>query len=368
MKTHKMRNLIPLFSITVAFMLLSGCTRELPQASFEYSISRGVCYCSNYSLYGENYKWTLTLPDGTTKKSTAVNPSFSCNMIGEYNLRLLVSNKYGSDDAEVTFTIPNSGGGQIGNAPNASFNLLTNNGNYVPATITAQNTSTNATSYSWTLTRPNGTISTSTATNPSFECTTAGQYTIKLVAYGANNTSSTLSKYFVLYTPEPTATAYTITWLRLEKIPMLDTDNSSWDTGLFGGADPDIKFSIQKNTNSVLPTTYYTSSVIQDVTSSNLPISWYNVNTSLELGEEYRIRILDDDGLDGDDIMADCILPLGQSNHGITSYTWTSTNGQTKFTIGLEWVYSKNGNVQSTQGILDYKNVESNNTAIKSIK
>ena len=252
--------------------------------------------------------------------------------------------------------------------PEARFVYSIQSGSYY-ATLHLTNYSVNADSYEWTLTRPDGTKDISNSVEPSFQCYQVGTHHITLYASNKYGMDRATQSFEIYYNgggggnDNPTASSYTITWLRLEKIPMLDGDNSSWDTGLFGGGDPDIKFKIQNSTNTM---TYYTSPVKEDVSSSDFPISWYSVNTILELGEEYRIQFLDEDGtLDPDDIMANCVWKqAGYFAPGTTSYTWHTSDGTIKFTVGLSWVYSKVDGCEITQGVPDKESAEGNSNAV----
>ncbi len=78
-------------------------------------------------------------------------------------------------------------------------------------TVTFTNTSTNATSYSWTFT--GGTPSTSTAASPTVTYNTAGTYSVTLVATGANgqNTKTSTNYITVRSKPVPTATTTNVT-------------------------------------------------------------------------------------------------------------------------------------------------------------
>ena len=140
--------------------------------------------------------------------------------------------------------------------------------------------------------------------------------------------------------------------------------NVSWDTGLEGGGDPDIFFKIQNSTNT---TTYYTSPVKSNVSESDFPVTWYNVNTTLEMGTEYRIRFLDEDSFTGHDDMANCIWQqAGCFSPGATSFTWYNTERGIKFTVGLSWIYiyNKSDNCEITQGFTDNNTVEGNTIPI----
>ena len=263
--------------------------------------------------------------------------------------------------------------------PKARFDYSILSGSY-EATVKMANYSENADSYEWTLTRPDGSKETSTSYAPSFLCWQVGTYHVTLYAsnrYGMDR--ATQSFYINFYGGgnggggngggnggggSQTALAYTITWLRLEKIPMVDEaeGNVSWDTGLEGGGDPDIFFKIQNSTNT---TTYYTSPVKSNVSESDFPVTWYNVNTTLEMGTEYRIRFLDEDSFTGHDDMANCIWQqAGCFSPGATSFTWYNTERGIKFTVGLSWIYNKSDNCEITQGFTDNNTVEGNTIPI----
>lgn len=254
--------------------------------------------------------------------------------------------------------------------PIADFSYNIKSGtNYATCELT--NYSLNAESYEWTMTCPDGSTVNSSSYAPSFRCYQVGMYTVKLVAINRYGMDSSIKSFNVYYNGgggnsgggnnNPTATAYTITWLRLEKIPMLDENNGSWDTGLFGGGNPDIYFMIQDASNS---TTYYTSAVKEDVAESDLPVTWYGVSTTLEKGKEYRVKFVDQDGaLDLDDVMANCIWEqAGYFSPGATSFTWN--NGAIRFTVGLSWVYTKSDDCEITQGYTDNTLVEGNLTPV----
>ena len=197
--------------------------------------------------------------------------------------------------------------------------------------IKCNNTSSYATSYEWFC---NG--STSYQTNPTFYVYSAGTYRLELTAtnqYGSDYTYKTIT-----VTAAPTG--YEITSLKLTKIPMLDSNNDSWDTGLEGGAAPDIFFKILDENASY---TYYTSSLINNVTSSAMPVSWNVPNVQLEIGKTYKIRFIDDDDFTSDDIMATCIWEIKASQEGQTTINWNAQSGTISFVAGIRWVYPAKG-------------------------
>lgn len=135
-----------------------------------------------------------------------------------------------------------------------------------------------------------------------------------------------------------TASSYTIKWVRLENIPMTDANNDTWDTGIFGGSDPDIFFKLYDNSNNVI----YTSDVENNVSSSDLPITWNGVNTTIDFKTaECSIRFYDkDDGLDDSDVMAWCEINNSHLTPGNSSFVWYNNEIGVRFTIGLSWSYT----------------------------
>lgn len=193
--------------------------------------------------------------------------------------------------------------------------------------IKCNNTSSYATSYEWNF---NG--STSYQTNPTFYVYSAGTYYLSLTAYNDNGSDYAYKTITVTAAP----TGYEITSLTLTKIPMVDGNNESWDTGLEGGAAPDIFFKILDENASI---TYYTSSIINSVTSSALPVSWTVPNLQLEIGTTYKIRFIDDDDFTSDDVMANCVWQIKSTQEGQTTINWNAQNGTISFVVGIKWLY-----------------------------
>lgn len=196
--------------------------------------------------------------------------------------------------------------------------------------IKCHNSSSYATRYEWEFNNEY-----SYQTNPTFYVYAPGTYYLELTAINDYGSDRTYKTVVVKYNP----IGYEITSLKLTKIPMLDSDNSSWDTGIFSGADPDIFFKIMDYDKV---NTFYTSQCINNV--SSLPVSWTNTNTQLEIGTQYIIRFLDqDDGIDSDDIMANCVWEIKASQEGQTTINWNAQSGTISFVAGIRWVYPAKG-------------------------
>lgn len=204
--------------------------------------------------------------------------------------------------------------------------------------IKCTNASSYATGYLWELKKSNAIIDQSTQTNPTFNVYSTGVYTLTLTAtngYGSNYTQKTIT-----ITAQPNG--YEIKSLKLTKIPMKDSNNASWDTGLFGGGDPDIFFKIMNEDKTI---TYCTGEHYTDV--STMPISWTIENTKLQIGTKYIIQFLDyDDGVDVSDVMANCIWEVKASQEGQTTINWNAQNGTISFVVGIKWLYPSKGEEQ----------------------
>lgn len=204
--------------------------------------------------------------------------------------------------------------------------------------IKCTNYSSYATEYYWELQKNNIVIDQSTQINPTFNVYNTGVYTLILTAtnkYGSDYTQKTIS-----ITAKPTG--YKFTSLKLTKIPMLDSNNESWDTGLESGGYPDIFFKVL---NEDKTHTYVSTDHGNEV--SNLPISWTIVNCpTLEIGTKYIVQFLDYDEYSADDIMANCIWEVKASQEGQTTINWNAQNGTISFVAGIKWIYPSKGEEQ----------------------
>ena len=334
-------------------VLFSSCRKE-PVAAFDYYLDKHLTwqdggyktdyvtvYTYNYSSNAYDYVWELISPNSPSQPVFFYesNPVFVCHETGDYSLKLSAYNRKGGvstavkvfhididaenpDDPSVDPALP----------PTASFNISSSNGSYAPSIISCTNTSTNATHYAWTLTKPDYTSTTSTDKNPSFNCTQSGSYTLQLIAYNANNQSDVYTRNFTL----TTTSSFTITWLRLENIPMVDGNNQTWDIELSNGVDPDIFFTIL-GSNSTTELDH--SEMKTNTSASDLPVTWTPVNQTLPYNNDYVVKFWDADDLtlDGNDLMASCPLSSSHLTPGTTYFTWNNNDIGVRFVIGLTW-------------------------------
>ncbi|MFZ5981492.1 MAG: PKD domain-containing protein [Candidatus Zixiibacteriota bacterium] len=137
--------------------------------------------------------WSWSFGDGGS--STTQNPSHTYTAAGTYTVTLTATNEYGSDSETKTGYITVSEG------PTASFTGTPTSGE-VPLTVTFTNSSSGATSYSWTF----GDGGTSTSQNPSHIYTAAGTYTVALTATNACGSDTyTRTGYITVTCTAPTA-------------------------------------------------------------------------------------------------------------------------------------------------------------------
>lgn len=134
------------------------------------------------------YNWNFG--DGGT--SVNAEPEYAYTAQGSFDVRLVVTNKYGCTD-----TLSKPQYVRVIN-PVASFNLADTLFTCPPASVSPQNTSQNFTSLLWDF----GDGNTSTDTIPFHSYTAAGVYNLKLIAKGNGNCYDTLYKQMVLKGPQ----------------------------------------------------------------------------------------------------------------------------------------------------------------------
>ncbi len=144
---------------------------------------------------GSITSWSWTFGDGGT--STAQNPSHEYTSDGTYSVSLTVTGPGGSDGETKNgyITVDPC------TMPTAGFTGSPTSGE-VPLDVNFSNSSSDATSYSWTF----GDGGTSTATNPSHTYTSAGTYTVALTATNScGNDVHTMTDYITVTCTAPTA-------------------------------------------------------------------------------------------------------------------------------------------------------------------
>jgi PKD repeat protein len=163
----------------------------VPVAAFSFSpaspkVGEEVTF-TNTSTNATSYQWSAA---GTSFSSTAQNPKFTFATAGNFDIKLVAKNATGTN--ELTKKVTVSAVAQTP-APVAAFTFLPAS----PKTgeeVTFTNTSTNATSYQWSAV---GTSFSSTAQNPKFTFSTAGDFDVKLVATSSAGTNEIIKRVTV---------------------------------------------------------------------------------------------------------------------------------------------------------------------------
>ncbi len=116
---------------------------------------------------GAPTSWNWSFPGGTPSTSTDQNPTVTYDNPGSYTVTLEASNSFGNDIATQVGYVT------IENTPSANFFTSTSG-----LDATFNNTSTDATTYSWDF----GDGNTSTSANPTHTYANGGTYTVTLIA------------------------------------------------------------------------------------------------------------------------------------------------------------------------------------------
>lgn len=177
----------------------NGCTSTVtkpiivstnPTAQFTATPNAGcVALTSQFQNQSQNASvqaWDF----GDGNVSTAVSPSHTYSIAGNYTVKLYVENANGcADSVEQIITVyPN---------PIASFTPVINDPCIQPATVSFTNTSTGAMNYEWNL----GNGQQSNSTNPVTSYATAGIYSISLIATSIQGCKDTVIGQVSIYQP-----------------------------------------------------------------------------------------------------------------------------------------------------------------------
>ncbi|MCO6477300.1 MAG: PKD domain-containing protein, partial [Phaeodactylibacter sp.] len=142
-----------------------------PAPGFTFQLNGLEAQFSNTSANSLSYVWEF----GDGAGSEEASPTHSFDEPGEYIVTLTAANECGETAIVDTVTIDLA-------APVANFTVSGNQG-CAPLTVTFENSSENADSYSWTF--PGGTPASSTEPNPTVVYETPGTYTVTLMAINA---------------------------------------------------------------------------------------------------------------------------------------------------------------------------------------
>ncbi|MEZ5359608.1 MAG: PKD domain-containing protein [Candidatus Zixiibacteriota bacterium] len=198
-----------------------------PTAEFTTSVNDGcesnVVTLTNLSQNGKSYSWDFG--DGET--STSASPgTHTYAATGTYTIRLVVTNDCGTDGIEHPVTITEVG------MPVADF-IGDPLDICAGQSVSFTNLSTNAYAYQWHF----GDGSSSSETNPSHTYSTAGRYTVTLMAANECGADTTMKSYYVVVRSNPIADFYTYSYTFCTGDSVAFNDDSqdattwSWDFG-----------------------------------------------------------------------------------------------------------------------------------------
>lgn len=184
-----MKTTFPDFIITLFVIIFSigttSCSDDEPStppspvANFEFAVSiedAGMVTFTNTSENADSFVWEFG-ENGAT--STDANPTYTYSSSGTYTVTLTATGEGGANttDQEINVT---------GTAVTADFNFTVSANNN--GTVTFENTSTGADTYSWDFGDESGT---STEENPTHVYGNTGTYTVTLSATGFGGTNET---------------------------------------------------------------------------------------------------------------------------------------------------------------------------------
>jgi gliding motility-associated-like protein len=197
------------------------------QASFTFT--NVACSSSidfqNTSTGSQQFKWIF----GDGKISTDLNPSHTYTANGNYTVKLVAYGSCRNDTSEKTINIGSSAD------PTAAFSSANTS---CASNIAFQNTSQNATSYSWNFGDNSATESTQ---NPTHSYTTQGVYNVTLIASNACGSDTITQQINIVTTPEAVAlfTADTVSCSGIVTFNNLSTNYTS-QRWFFGDGDSSL--------------------------------------------------------------------------------------------------------------------------------
>ena len=174
---------------TTQVVLVQSCTSPTAAFSGAATVCAKLTYTVNNTTTGTPapvYSWTTTPSAGVViSNSTSATPSFTFNTAGVYSVGLTATNLNGSNTAVQTVTVNSC-------PPNVGFSIPALG--CVGTVYTTTNTTTSSItpiSYAWSAaTTTSSPFSNPSAPAPSFTFTSAGIYTVTLVATNITGTAS----------------------------------------------------------------------------------------------------------------------------------------------------------------------------------
>ncbi len=334
-----MKNKILLMALLI--MLFAGCKKEEPEAEpvakFSYSVNDKTVTFANQSLNAKSFYWTF----GDGSATSEMSPVKKYSNAGTYTVTLKSTNITKSSTYEATISLSNP-------TPQAKFSYSTNG-----LEVTFKNQSTNAQTYSWNF----GNGKTSTQKDPTITYTSAGTYSVSLVASNGEKTDTYKQNVSVSY-KQPTA-SFTYKKEAPLKVVLTNTSTNAttyeWDFG-------DGKTSTEKNpTHRYSAVGSYTITLVAKnpsgsqqyretikISAPKVYVKGIRYNEVGQSGKYYRSVCKDDDLISGTWWNTSYTPMLSESNLPYT-YTFntpvemTGLSGDTYYTIYVYWNTKTNG-------------------------
>ncbi|MGN6568852.1 MAG: PKD domain-containing protein [Flavipsychrobacter sp.] len=172
--------------------IVTGYITVLASPIVSFTASDTIASCppqtitfTNTSVPGASGTTSYTWDFGDGTGSTSVNPSHTYTTAGAYNVSLVVTNSNGCSKSLVKSSYI-----QMTAKPTAGFSASNTTSCTAPATISFTNSTTGATSYSWDF----GDGGTSSTASPSHTYSSAGTYTVRLIATNSAGCPDTVIK------------------------------------------------------------------------------------------------------------------------------------------------------------------------------
>jgi len=326
LKSIKMKKVLFLLVAIIGLMTINSCKKDMtklkPTADFAYTGGGCTAPCAvlleNKSKDATSFNWDFG--DGTTSIET--NPTKTYNIGGTYTITLTATGEGGTGQTSKQVLIQQSTQSQL---PTANFTFT--GAGTAPSNVSFTNTSTNSISYSWDF----GDGTSSTLVNPNHSYTTGGSFSVILTATNTAGNNQ-ISKIVNIASPP---TKVKITKVTITNMPFVDGSGSSWDFS----SGPDVFFKIIDQVNTVLFNG--TSSIINDVIVSMLPISW-NFTTPFEITDfnvSRFIDVWDYDTLDPDDNIGYVGFIMNNYTSGSNPYPLSVTETRNGITVKLDLVW-----------------------------
>lgn len=298
-----------------------------PVAAFTFKVNGSApasVTFTNSSSNASTYNWNFGDAGSSINTSSATNPEHTYQNAGTYIVTLTANGPGGSSTCAATVV--------INNPTTANFNY--SGAGIAPSTVSFSNTSSNATSYSWSFGDILSASNNSSLQNPQHTYAKDGTYTVRLDVSGPGG-SSTISRTITVAKP----TIAKITQVKVTGMSFTDPDcNCNWDNN----SGPDVIYKLENSTGNILAN----GSAKANVSASILPISWVLPNPVLisNFSSVYKIYLYDEDTNDfppnADDYIGGYAFTI--TSLSVLGYKNTilleSTSSSLKIELTVEWL------------------------------